>query len=74
MSLLNYPILFCPEHGSQGHRTVCCFCSFELIPSASHSRFSPPLEATVLPPAITGEAALFFDVLHDQFQELPDVY
>lgn len=68
---MKYSVLFCPEHGPQGHRTVCCFCPFELIPRSSRSGF--PL-AAALPPALTGEAALFFDVVHDQFQELPELY
>lgn len=74
---MSYSVLFCPTHFNQGHRTVCKWCDYTLIPSASHSRFSPPLEATVLPPVFglgVFSIPFPFDVVHDQFQDLPDVY
>lgn len=41
---MNLPILFCPTHGNQGHRTVCKWCSHSLIPPLGlTARLAPQL-------------------------------
>lgn len=70
---MTYSILFCNEHGNQGHRTICRWCDTRLIPKNLPEGTRTP----VWPASASLEVGPLFiplDVLHDQFQDLPDVY